>query len=493
MNRNLIILLSMLCVNYTFAQLSIFNEYIQFNQKTKVYPVVCNGSYGMQLVFIGGKTINVYSLNNKGKTESLIEIKHNEKNIKDYYGSYLIREDSILMLNFGSKNMDELSQLSVNLSTKEYAFTSKKLNTQDYQYLASWEVPDSLFILALKRNSSTMVLTSCFDSKTVIKEYDATDLLLMSDLSLYEIFNSDNGKPVKISNDIPVSLYLSSAKNKLYKNGKIISLTLDNINNNTSIIDLNIESGNIVSSHHKIDDIDALNTKTNSFLAYGKLFQLQTNTDSISLVVTNRIDNTLWNRFVAYSGKKIHFANSIPVKQNEKQGFMYGHPEVKKLRSTKRFLKLASKMNPSITVNKHIENFQIKIGAVEEITQAGGVSANIMLSSGGIMEVGYGNYLLMPESVFNFPSNYSFISYLSRRSVYFSSLFNRKTKKHVHNKVSKFTYNFIEDYANLLPGNNSMVVIFKYAGDYYLGYYNNTTSSYNLKWFKNIDDHVIVF
>ena len=150
-------------------------------------------------------------------------------------------------------------------------------------------------------------------------------------------------------------------------------------------------------------------------------------------------------------------------------------------------------MDPSITAFGKKSNFQILLGGVEKTQQSGGVSANLLIASGGEMMVGPGGNLVMPESVFYFPSNYSVISYSSRTSAYFSSIVNALSFAHINIPITKYTYDYIVDYANYMHGNHGLATIFKLAGDYYLGYYTYGNQTYNIEWFKNVDDYSVQY
>ncbi len=150
-------------------------------------------------------------------------------------------------------------------------------------------------------------------------------------------------------------------------------------------------------------------------------------------------------------------------------------------------------MKPAISVFRKHTDFQILMGGVVETQQAKGVISEAIMVSGGEMIVGPGGNLIMPDPIYNFPSNYSFSSYSSRKAAYFSSVINATTYTHNYKSISKYTYDYIFDYANYMPGRFGLVIIFKLKGDYYLGYYSYSSHTYNIEWFKNIDDHVIRF
>jgi len=77
------------------------------------------------------------------------------------------------------------------------------------------------------------------------------------------------------------------------------------------------------------------------------------------------------------------------------------------------------KMSPAISVFRKQSELQILLGSVVDIYQTAGLSANHQIASGGEMMVGPGGNLLMPDPVYVFPSNYSYSSYSSRKSVSF--------------------------------------------------------------------------
>jgi len=129
------------------------------------------------------------------------------------------------------------------------------------------------------------------------------------------------------------------------------------------------------------------------------------------------------------------------------------------------------KMSPAISVFRKQSELQILLGSVVDIYQTAGLSANHQIASGGEMMVGPGGNLLMPDPVYVFPSNYSYSSYSSRKSVFVSTILDASTYIHNSGSISKYTYDYIVEYANYMPGRYGLVTIFKMKGDYYLGYY----------------------
>jgi len=204
-------------------------------------------------------------------------------------------------------------------------------------------------------------------------------------------------------------------------------------------------------------------------------------------------DNTVAKSYSLIKGEKDDFINSPIELRNEKEGFLYGDPKIRELKSTKKFFNLLSGMEPAISVFNKKSNFQILLGGVEKTQQSGGVSANVLIASGGEMKVGPGDNLVVPEPVFYFPTNYSFIAYSSYRSVYFSSVVNISSLDHSDIPINRYTYDYIIKYANYMPGHHGLVTIFKMKSDYYFGYYSYNNHTYNIEWFKNVDDYSVQY
>lgn len=479
-----------------FSQLTVFTNYLLFNQKADVYPVISNPDVGLPLIFISGKEIRVLYLTEKCKFQSEILLKKPTKNSKRYLGSYL--QDSSLIITFSNKKLTSVSQLIVNLRTSVYYEESSDLIGENQKYLASWEEVDNLTVLSIVENSNKLIVSKFFGNcKNSVQEYDFSDLgidTIRNNSSLYNLFNYNEGEIQKIDNSIPVSLGIASAKNKAYLINEEIIITIDLFEDITYYLAINLSdsSSKIVGYPCYIPDSNNLAlTKHNSFIYDNTIFQFSINKFELGFKVQSLSDSNRVSYYHFSNGKKIDFSNSSMILRNEKEGFLYGDPEERNIKKTRRFLRIVSGMKPSISVFKKHTDFQILMGGVVETQQAKGVISETIMVSGGEMNVGPGGNLIMPDPVYNFPSNYSFSSYSSRKAAYFSSVISVSTFKHSYKSISKYTYDYIFDYANYMPGSFGLVTIFKMKGDYYLGYYSFSNHTYNIEWFKNIDDHVI--
>ncbi len=477
-----------------YSQLSVFSKYIQFNQKTEVFPITSNPTVGLPIIFIGGRSINIIYMDNNHKVVNEIDLKRSNNDTKLYVGSYL-RDDSTLVMTFCDKKVVQCINILVNLTNGNSSELDYKLNTGNQKYLASWERNDSLYILSICDNSDVLVLNKLFASnKHLVNRYNLKEIKSNQQIeSLYKLFTSDKGKLQKIITQMPVSLYLSSSKNKAYLEGNKLIITLDYFNGSTYVLNLNLSNDNYELNQYTIPKTMQVNAATNSFIYKNDLFQLSLNDKEIGLYIRELGCQELAKTYIGKRNNRIDFLNSEVYKRNEKQGFLYGTPKIRNLKSTKKFLRLASDMKPSISVFKHKSDLQINLGAVNNIQQSGGVRANTLIVSGGSMISGKGDNLIAPESVYHFPSNYSFSSYSTKISVGFSSIIDSSSFEHQRRRITKYTFNFITDYANLMPGHQGLVTIFKFKGDYYLGYYTYGKSTYEIEWFKNVDDYSIQF
>ncbi len=492
------ILLFVLLINTVigFAQLSVFSKYLPFNQKADVYPVISNPDEGLLLIFLSGKEIRVNCLTDRFQSNKEIILKKPAKNSKNYLGSYII--DSSLIITFSDKRFTTVSQLIVNMLTDSTHEISMNLFSVGQKYLATWETSSNLIVLSIAENSNTLIVSKFYEEgKTSQKEYNFTDVFSNGPLSkatLFSLFNENEGNLQKIDNSMPVSLGIASAKNKVYLTNDEIIITIDMFEDFTYYLSLNMSDNSHQSLVFPVTVMESENknkAKNNSFIYDNTLFQLGINKFELGLKVQSLTDTNKVAYLHSLTRKNIDFSNSSMIIRNEKEGFPYGNPVERNIKKTRKFKRILSGMHPAISVFRKQSDFQILIGGIIEIQQAKGVISAAILVSGGEMVVGPGGNLVMPDPIYNFPSNYSFSSYPSRKIAYFSSLINSTTFYNSRKPIAGYTYDYIFDYANYMPGRIGMVTIFKMKGDYYLGYYSYSSHTYNIEWFKNIDDHVV--
>ena len=494
-----ILLIILLIYSFTvFSQFLVFSNYLPYNQKTDVHPVTSNPEMGLPMIFLSGKEIRILYLADECKFQKEILIKRPTQNSKKYLGGYI--NDSSLILTFSDKQFSSISQIVVNLNTGISFELSKVINSGNQIYLTSWETISGLVVLGIVDDSNVITVSKLsgygnvsshkfnFDLNKIIQNYNS--------FALSGLFDSQGGMIQKVDASIPVSLYLASAKNKAYLINEEIIITIDYFAGTTYYLAINLlqRTHKILSYPCDIDNQGQLAfAKSNSFIYDNTLFQLSVDRDEVSLNISGLTDTNRKVKYYASKAEKIGFSNSSMEQRNEKEGFLYGNPNVTVIKKTKRFLKIVSKMKPAISVFAKQGDFQILLGGVAKIHQAAGVASKPILASGGEMTVGPGGNLIMPDPVYYFPTNYSFSSYSSRKSAYFSSIINSSSFQHMNKSISKYTYNYIVDYTNYMPDNQGLVTIFKMSGDYYLGYYLYGSNTYNLEWFKNIDDYSIQY
>jgi len=478
--------------------MSVLSKYFAFNQKTDVYPITTNPEIGLPLLFISGNDIKIFYLDDKGKFNTEISVKKPAKYSALYLGSYIV--DSNLVLTFSDKTLHALSQLTVNLSTRLPNEIVIESSSDDQKYLASWEKNDSLFVLGIFENSNTLVVTKFFGNGNTSKhEYEINVekmISLNSSETLFDLFDETVGKIQKIDSSIPSSLYLTSAKNKVYLIDNEIIITIDYFDDATYYLSVNLHN-QLCSTTKYVYSIQEMeqdvSTNSNSFIFDSAIFQLSVNKNEIGLKVQSLADANKVCYYYATGNQTIEFRNTSMKMRNEKEGFLFGDPVVREIKNTKKLLKMMLNMNPAISVFRKQSDFQILLGGVKDIYQTAGVSSKHLIASGGKMIVGPGGNLLMPDPSYIFPSNYSYSSYPSQKSASFSTIVSASTYIHNDKSISKYTYDFIIEYANYMPGLHGLVTIFKMKGDYYLGYYSHGEHTYNLEWFKNVDDYSIQY
>lgn len=496
MRKQIIIIALLIYTIQGFSQFSVFSKYLPYNQKTDVYTVTSNFDMGLPLIFISGRDVKIMYLNNKYKLQKEIVIKRNDRNSRLYLGSYFI--DSTLIINFSNEKLNLLSQIAVNLNTGSYIEKNNSYFNEDMKFLSSWEVKDSVLVMGFSRGTNKLIVQNLYGlNSSLVQEFSFDSILIDScRVTLADIFQTQEHKLQKIDTSIPVSLKISSSKNKVYITDDKIVITIDKQNKATYLLALNLKNttSSITKMPYKtLQKHDQNSAKSNSFIYDNTLFQLSVNNYELGLNISSLDDSstTLYYHFLR--GDNISFSNSAMYERNEKEGFLFGDPVTWEIRTTRKFLKMLSGMSPAISVYSKHPDFQVKVGGVMDVHQAAGVMSSTVISSGGEMIVSPNGSLVMPDPKYNFPTNYSFTSYSSRISTYFSSMINATTLLHSNKSISKYTYDYIIEYANYMAGRQGLVTIFKINNDYYLGYYSYSDKTYNIEWFKNIDDFAVQY
>ncbi|MFK5856379.1 MAG: hypothetical protein QM503_09630 [Bacteroidota bacterium] len=493
----LIIALLIFSIN-GYSQFSVASEYFPYNQKTDVHVVTSSPESGIPMIFVSGREVKVLYYSADFKLDKEIITKRTIKNSRLYLGSYIV--DSNLVISFSDKKLTIISHLVIDLRTGE-SMEMPFIKVVSQKYIASWEVSDSLFVASIKENSNTIIIRKFFGKgdyavgdfnfDSIVRDIDSSSNFV----TLFNLFDTQEGRLQKIDHSIPASLKLASAKNKIYLVGEEVLITLDGANNTTYLLTLNIQNNTHSFEMYPYNALKdgQISAIGNSFIYHNTIFQLSSNSYELGVSIRDLDSPGKGVYYNVLKSDKIKFSNSGISERNEKEGFMFGSPVVREIRTTRKFLKELWKMKPAISVFSKYPDFQILIGGVVGIHQAAGVIASTRLSSGGEMIVSTSGNLFMPDPDYNIPTNYSFSSYSSRKSAYFSSVVDTKTFSHKNKSISKYTYDYIIEYANYMPGRYGLVTVFKIKNDYYLGYYKYSNKTYNIEWFKNIDDFSVQY
>ena len=496
MRKYILIITLLIYTIQGFSQFSVFSEYFPYNQKTDVYTVTSNFDMGLPLIFVSGKDVKVFYLSNKYKLQKEIQIRRVSKNSRLYLGSYIV--DSNLIINFSNDKLTSVSQITVNLSNGSYEEQRINMAHENVEFVTSWELKDSLFVLGILENSNNFILQKVYGCGLYSMQEFSFDSIFSDTKSpsIYSIIYEQGLSLRKIDSSIPVSLKISSHKNKVYLTNNRILITLDEQNNTTQLLTLHLNDNTCSAvniPYNALQNAENSPTLSNSFIYENTIFQINVNKYEFGLNIKCLNDLNTATYYHFSRNNDIDFSNSAMYERNEKEGFLFGDPVTWEIKTTRKFLKILSNMSPSISVFNKYPNFQILLGGVMDVHQAAGIMSNTVVSSGGEMNINPNGSLTMPDPNYNFPTNYSFTSYSSIKSAYFSSMINGTSFNHSNESISKYTYDYIIKYANYMTGRHGLVTIFKMNGDYYLGYYSYQDKTYNIEWFKNIDDFAIQY
>jgi hypothetical protein len=431
------------------------------------------------------KKVSAFVLNESMQTIDTLSAPRPDKSFREIIG--YSKNTSSLALFWGTP--ERTSIFAQFYDFQNHKVTSRSLSLDlDGQHFLQYFCERSVFYILTVANNNTLNLYA-YDSsgnqearKIDVPTADAahTTALPISDILAKEYSDEKPYALQQISFDSPTSLTYSSKKRKSYSNDQTIVLTFDNNHSFTQVLTISLES--YAATLSVIDkpkmttaDTDPLNS--NSFLISGKLFQLVTNAEKISLTVSGPDGQTL-RRYDGSTASPITFKNSDFIRLNR-----FSTSE-RKLETTAQFLKKINSDNIGISCYAVNGKIFTTIGSVsDESVLVGDGTAPV--STDGFAGAGFagsGGFGMTISFVYFNQVNNNFASYAKRKVVYTNCLFD-ENGNHADGETPKLAFDKMNEFLRSYP-EHSLHTIYKTHNFYCLGYYNNASRQFIIRKFE---------
>lgn len=447
--------------------LSFTNEAVSKRIKKESYTISNSLTNDLVIVVIERKKIFAYLYDNNFKLKGTIET----ENVKSKYNKALgfsVEGDMYSVL-YTNDNRNKFAILSLDFSS------SKGVSNE-----IDIELADDLLLDAISYNNELFLLTARDQSSLSIRKFDQSNFEVVKTATLDEISNKsglisskvqvglfvlsgyEKVNITKIDSRVSNSIEQTSKENKMYQDKQYVYLTFDGNKEATLFYSINLENYDISLKQFsyptgKVKEFK----KFNSFFFKDKLFQIASSKEEMAFVVKT-LENEVIKEHYIRKDLPITFKNS-PIIQEGQTALPF--VTKREMEQTNRYLRKISSSDIGLTVVQNNDKYYITLGGYKIMHNSGGTMVMPVNTNNGVFS-GYNT------------TYFAYQGYSTTRSTYFNSIFNLDFN-HVEGTFEKNTFDRIKDY-QLSKKYISGEDVFILKDDFYLGYFNQKESKYNL-------------
>lgn len=480
--RHIILSILLIASTQSFSQ----KKMISFENTLKVtstvldeaVPVVNNKTGDVSLFLIDSKKIYGSLFNKDLKIISELSSERRKRKHENLIG-YSISENNDYRVYLSNNKKDKFATINYSFKTGVTNYKEIELELKNEKFLETVVNENKFHFITITKKESIINIYSFDNEANFHKQIiDLSNEIFLNEKSinvpLYDLFyGKGGGKLMKIEEDTPNSIEITSEKNKLYLRDKEILLSFDENKTHTQFISINLNNFDFeVKSQEKTSIKSKGRKQSNSFVKDNYFYALTSTKDYFTFKIYNFQSSAIIKEFSAAVDETISFKNS-PIIQDG--GYYDSHREMEK---TQKFLRKITSGDLGITVEKIRGNYQILLGGKKEVKASGG--GPMMISGGSpTIATGAGGAISVTPS-FN-PTFYAYNSYTNTISTFIKCLFDEEFN-HILGEFEDNVFDRIETFKDDDPKNKIYnETVFKYHKDFVFGYYDE--GKYHLRLF----------
>ena len=371
-----------------------------------------------------------------------------------------ISDDGYPTLYWGSQNMRNLKIIKYYLDNK----TSKTLKFDFPSYhdyiITSYQKNNVFYLLGKEKDQPHLILYEFNNGKCVIRMFDFSAFAFQNEKKQNFAFSTVLKyfpiEKMEYSNFNPLDK--TTSKSKMYVYDDHIVLSLDYNLKQTQVFNLNLETQEVTEKNYPQPITKKASGNSNSFYYENKLFQIKSNSDEFLFDIKD-FESAKTIKSVAISkNDTIRFKNSPFYIQIDDQ-------KPQEIKTTNKFLKSLTTVNPGISIFKN--------------------NQNDFLTIGGFLEYEIADYNYDPADYFNgFDDSSRNISFSHQKMVYFDAMLNSNLEFIKNNHTEPLAldnlFYFLGNSKNV-----SLQNILKLKDYYILSYYDETSKQYIMRKFTD--------
>ena len=281
--------------------------------------------------------------------------------------------------------------LSLDFDTYEVLIKDYDIKLRSQDFLNSFSVNDSHYIVTIKKHSSIVFIHKLYpDGSYTSTEYDFSSVDFSGGLrsigNLHKLMNasSETFQTDLIRNDVPISLRSTNEKVKLYVNENSISMTIDNSRDYTYILHLdkyNSDKKSTIITKDKMKERSSFED-SNSFIYGNHIFSVKSTFEELKFSVTDLSNLKVVKTYSALKNDPINFKSTAILNQKS------GNKNTKPINATEDFLEKITNSKPAISVYEQNNKLIVTIGASKQDNSKEEALAVISTLVGGSLGAG---------------------------------------------------------------------------------------------------------
>lgn len=465
-----------LCALGTQAQNLVGTLPLHFYSKTHCFEIVDDAKSQLALCLQDAERIRVIRTTPQFQVKDSLVQERPSKEFKGIMG-YTVQENQYtLYWNSGEK--DKLGCQVFDFTTGKTAFTSLPYVLGKEKVVAKINSQGKLYVVSCLKNESVLTIRTLEGTKISQNKIDLTGKTFLNyegkRVSFWEMMDDTNALQQVpyfqfIDDETPPSLVLAAMLRKSYIDGDTLIFTFDNNDSGTQLLAIQLTDFSYIQKLYPQPYVERPAEATyypipaSSFYFEKQIIQLKSKSDR--LMITHRtFDGTILKSWEIVQDQEIAFKNTEIIQENGSIN------STRVLDKSNQLIRKIGNLYPSISCYRHGERIVLTIGGVSEVKDNPWVGAM------------FGVIGLAIDMAINRYSNDNFNSYVNRKIVYVSGIFdnqfNALNEPRVHSSFDRLR-EFVSD------KKIDKAVMFSLGSSLYLGGQFKGVNGFSFYEFKN--------
>ena len=373
MNKNIHFIFASFLVLTTYAQEVILTHKIAQKKSNSflntIIPILNERNNNTSILFIDEKQVYGYLFNENFNIIKKQTSKKRGSNYERVLGQ-TTSGNNVYKIFFSNNKFNKFSFINISFENSDSVYKEIELKLENEKYVTATTYNNKFYIITIVKDTSIFNIYSFennndgyiktsidFSTEKFIDIYE-------NETNLYDLLKTYTGKfsiktnIEKIKKDYHYSIDITSSNNKVYRIKDKLVFTLDENENITQLISINLDNfkKEIIRISQPFKEIDTKNKNTNSFIYEDHVFLISATNNKFIFQIQNYYTGDIIKTYSASENEVISFKNS-PILEKETS-----RNKIIESENTKKILRKMVNGRIGISVHKFKNNFNITFG-----------------------------------------------------------------------------------------------------------------------------------